>query len=560
MQKLDFHPKSLTCLKGYNKTTFMSDLMAGVIVGIVALPLAIAFAIASGVSPEKGIITAVIAGFIVSALGGSKVQIGGPTGAFIVIVYGVIQQYGISGLTVATIIAGVLLVLLGVFKLGTVIKFIPYPVVVAFTSGIAVTIFTTQMTDVFGLSFGGETVPGDFIGKWMLYFKHFNTVNWWNFIVSVTSVIIIAVTPKISKKIPGSLVAIILVTIGVWCLKSFFGIDSIDTIGDRFSINSQLPKAEMPALDWEAIKNLFPVAVTIAALGAIESLLSATVADGMISDHHNSNTELIALGVANMVTPIFGGIPATGAIARTMTNINNGGRTPVAGMIHAVVLLLILLFLMPLARFIPMACLAGVLVVVSYNMSGWRSFTALLKNPKSDVIVLLITFFLTVIFDLTVAIAVGLLLACLLFIKRIMETTEITAIKEEIHVEDEAGIMHDESITIPAGVEVYEINGPYFFGVATQFEELMSDFRDKSKVRVIRMRKVPFIDSTGIHNLSNFCEMSFKNKIVVVLSGVNPQVHSALHKAGFYDLVGEKNICPNINVALSRAEEIMKGE
>lgn len=560
MQKLDFYPKSLTCLKGYNKTTFMSDLMAGVIVGIVALPLAIAFAIASGVSPEKGIITAVIAGFIVSALGGSKVQIGGPTGAFIVIVYGVIQQYGISGLTVATIIAGVLLVLLGVFKLGTVIKFIPYPVVVGFTSGIAVTIFTTQMTDVFGLSFGGETVPGDFIGKWMLYFKHFNTVNWWNFIVSVTSVIIIAVTPKISKKIPGSLVAIILVTIGVWCLKSFFGIDSIDTIGDRFAINSQLPKAEMPALDWEAIKNLFPVAVTIAALGAIESLLSATVADGMISDHHNSNTELIALGVANMVTPIFGGIPATGAIARTMTNINNGGRTPVAGMIHAVVLLLILLFLMPLARFIPMACLAGVLVVVSYNMSGWRSFTALLKNPKSDVIVLLITFFLTVIFDLTVAIAVGLLLACLLFIKRIMETTEITAIKEEIHVEDEAGIMHDESITIPAGVEVYEINGPYFFGVATQFEELMSEFRDKSKVRVIRMRKVPFIDSTGIHNLSNFCEMSFKNKIVVVLSGVNPQVHSALHKAGFYDLVGEKNICPNINVALSRAEEIMKGE
>lgn len=560
MQKLDFHPKSLTCLRGYNKTTFMSDLMAGVIVGIVALPLAIAFAIASGVSPEKGIITAVIAGFIVSALGGSKVQIGGPTGAFIVIVYGVIQQYGISGLTVATIIAGVLLVLLGVFKLGTVIKFIPYPVVVGFTSGIAVTIFTTQMTDVFGLSFGGETVPGDFIGKWMLYFKHFNTVNWWNFIVSVTSVIIIAITPKISKKIPGSLVAIILVTIGVWCLKSFFGIDSIDTIGDRFSINSQLPKAEMPALDWEAIKNLFPVAVTIAALGAIESLLSATVADGMISDHHNSNTELIALGVANMVTPIFGGIPATGAIARTMTNINNGGRTPVAGMIHAVVLLLILLFLMPLARFIPMACLAGVLVVISYNMSGWRSFTALLKNPKSDVIVLLITFFLTVIFDLTVAIAVGLLLACLLFIKRIMETTEITAIKEEIHVEDEAGIMHDESITIPAGVEVYEINGPYFFGVATQFEELMSEFRDKSKVRVIRMRKVPFIDSTGIHNLSNFCEMSFKNKIAVVLSGVNPQVHSALHKAGFYDLVGEKNICPNINVALSRAEEIMKGE
>ena len=344
--------------------------MAGVIVGIVALPLAIAFAIASGVSPEKGIVTAIIAGFIVSFLGGSKVQIGGPTGAFIVIVYGIIQQYGISGLTIATIMAGAMLILLGVFKLGTVIKFIPYPVVIGFTSGIAVTIFTTQMADVFGLTFGDDKVPGDFIGKWMLYFKHFDTVNWWDALVSAVSVLIIFVMPRISKKVPGSLVAIILVSIGVYCLKTFLGIDGIDTIGDRFTIDSHLPKADMPSLDWEAVKNLFPIAVTIAALGAIESLLSATVADGMISDHHNSNTELIALGIANMVTPLFGGIPATGAIARTMTNINNGGRTPVAGMVHAVVLLLILLFLMPLARFIPMACLAGVLVVVSYNMSG----------------------------------------------------------------------------------------------------------------------------------------------------------------------------------------------
>lgn len=559
MQKLDFQPKFFSCIKNYNKNTFMSDLMAGVIVGIVALPLAIAFAIASGVSPEKGIVTAIIAGFIVSFLGGSKVQIGGPTGAFIVIVYGVIQQYGLAGLTVATMIAGVLLILIGVFKLGTVIKFIPYPVVIGFTSGIAVTIFTTQMADVFGLNFGGETVPGDFIGKWMLYFRHLDTINWWDAGVCVISVLIIALTPKVSRRIPGSLVAIIFVTVGVWVMKTYFGITGIDTIGDRFSIDSHLPKAVIPALDWEAIKNLFPIAVTIAALGAIESLLSATVADGMISDHHNSNTELIALGIANMVTPLFGGIPATGAIARTMTNINNGGRTPVAGMIHAVVLLLILLFLMPLAQFIPMACLAGVLVVVSYNMSGWRTFKALLKNPKSDVIVLLITFFLTVIFDLTVAIGVGLLLACILFMRRVMETTEISVIKNEIKVQDESGIhSYDEGLTIPKGVEVYEINGPYFFGVATQFEELMDEFRDKSKVRIIRMRKVPFIDSTGIHNLANLCEMSSKRKITVVLSGVNPKVHSALQKANFYNILGEKNICPDINVALARANELLK--
>ena len=559
MQKLDFQPKFFSCIKNYNKNTFMSDLMAGVIVGIVALPLAIAFAIASGVSPEKGIVTAIIAGFIVSFLGGSKVQIGGPTGAFIVIVYGVIQQYGLAGLTVATMIAGVLLILIGVFKLGTVIKFIPYPVVIGFTSGIAVTIFTTQMADVFGLNFGGETVPGDFIGKWMLYFRHLDTINWWDAGVCVISVLIIALTPKVSRRIPGSLVAIIFVTVGVWVMKTYFGITGIDTIGDRFSIDSHLPKAVIPALDWEAIKNLFPIAVTIAALGAIESLLSATVADGMISDHHNSNTELIALGIANMVTPLFGGIPATGAIARTMTNINNGGRTPVAGMIHSVVLLLIMLFLMPLAQFIPMACLAGVLVVVSYNMSGWRTFKALLKNPKSDVTVLLITFFLTVIFDLTVAIGVGLLLACILFMRRVMETTEISVIKNEIKVQDESGIhSYDEGLTIPKGVEVYEINGPYFFGVATQFEELMDEFRDKSKVRIIRMRKVPFIDSTGIHNLTNLCEMSSKRKITVVLSGVNPKVHSALQKANFYNILGEKNICPDINVALARANELLK--
>ena len=519
--------------------------------GIVALPLAIAFGIASGVSPEKGIITAIIAGFIISLMGGSKVQIGGPTGAFIVIIYGIIQQYGESGLIVATLMAGVLLILLGVFKLGAVIKFIPYPIIVGFTSGIAVTIFTTQIADIFGLTFGGEKVPGDFVGKWMIYFRHFDTVNWWNTIVSIVSIFIIAITPRFSKKIPGSLIAIIVVTVAVWLMKVYGGIDCIDTIGDRFSIRAELPDAVMPALDWEAIKNLFPVAITIAVLGAIESLLSATVADGVIGDKHDSNTELIAQGV--------GGIPATGAIARTMANINNGGKTPVAGMVHAVVLLLILLFLMPLAQYIPMACLAGVLVIVSYNMSGWRTFKALLKNPKSDVTVLLITFFLTVIFDLTIAIEVGLVIACVLFMRRVMETTEISVIKDEIDPNAESDIAsNDEHLIIPEDVEVYEINGPYFFGIATKFEEIMARLGDRPKVRIIRMRKVPFIDSTGIHNLTSLCEMSQKEKITIVLSGVNEKVHKVLEKSGFYELLGEENICPNINVALERAKMIIQ--
>ena len=560
MKAFEFKPKLLSTLKNYSKENFMADLMAGIIVGIVALPLAIAFGIASGVSPEKGIITAIVAGFIISLLGGSKVQIGGPTGAFIVIIYGIIQEYGISGLTVATLMAGVLLILLGVFKLGAVIKFIPYPIIVGFTSGIALTIFTTQIADIFGLQFGDEKVPGDFIGKWMLYFKHFDTVNWWNAIVSFVSVFIIAITPKFSKKIPGSLVAIVFVTLAVYLMKTYGGITCIDTIGDRFTIQSQLPDAVVPELNWEAIKNLFPVAITIAVLGAIESLLSAAVADGVIGDRHDSNTELIAQGVANVVAPIFGGIPATGAIARTMTNINNGGKTPVAGMIHAVVLLLILLLLMPLAQYIPMACLAGVLVIVSYNMSGWRTFKGLLKNPKSDVSVLLITFFLTVIFDLTIAIEWGLVLACVLFMRRVMETTEISVIKDEIDPNKESDLeVHEEHLIIPEGVEVYEINGPYFFGIATKFEEMMANMGERPKVRIIRMRKVPFIDSTGVHNLTNLCDMCKKDNIQVVLSGVNEKVQKVLEKTGFlYTLVGEQNICPNINIALERAKEIGK--
>ncbi len=558
MKLFTFRPKLVDTLRNYSRADFMRDLMAGVIVGIVALPLAIAFGIASGVSPEKGIITAVIAGFVVSLLGGSRVQIGGPTGAFIIIVYGIVQEYGEAGLLVATLMGGVLLLLMGLFRLGTVIKFIPYPIIVGFTSGIAVTIFTTQVADIFGLDFGGEKVPGDFIEKWALYFRHFDTVNWWNTLVAVLSIAIIALTPKLMRRIPGSLVAIVVMTAAVWALRRYAGIDSIDTIGDRFTIRSELPAAALPALDWEAVRSLFPVAVTIALLGAIESLLSATVADGVIEDRHDSNTELIAQGAANLLTPLFGGIPATGAIARTMTNINNGGRPPVAGIVHAVVLLLILLLLMPLAQYIPMACLAGVLAVVAYNMSGWRTFKALLRNPRSDVAVLLITFFLTVVFDLTVAIEVGLLIACVLFLKRVMETTEISVIRDEI--DPSAGTdltLHEEHLTVPEGVEVYEINGPYFFGIATKFEELMAQMGDRPRVRVIRMRKVPFIDSTGLHNLTTLCEMSRREKIEVVLSGVNEQVHGALERAGIIEMLGGENVCPNIHVALERAARLV---
>lgn len=558
VQTFDFKPRLLQCLKNYNRKTFVADLMAGIIVGIVALPLAIAFGIASGVTPEKGIITAIVAGFVISALGGSKVQIGGPTGAFIIIIYGIIQQYGMEGLTIATLMAGVFLILFGFLHLGTIIKFIPYPIVVGFTSGIAVTIFTTQVKDLFGLNI--TSVPSDFIEKWICYFNNFSTVDLWSSVIGIVSVVIIMLTPKVSKKIPGSLVAIIVMTVAALLLKQFAGVESIETIGDRFAISNSLPEATVPALSWETIKNLVSPAITIAILGAIESLLSAAVADGVIGDHHNSNTELIAQGVANLASPIFGGIPATGAIARTMTNINNGGRTPIAGIMHAVVLLLIFLFLMPLAKYIPMACLAGVLVVVSYGMSGWRSFLALMKNPKSDVTVLLITFFLTIIFDLTIAIEVGLIIACLLFMRRMSETTDVHVISNEINPDDEDSDMHlgnIEHLTIPKGVEVYEINGPYFFGAGNRFEEIMATLGDRPQVRIIRMRKVPFVDSTGIHNLTNLCEMSQKEGIQIVLSGVTEKVHSQLNKAGFYDIVGQDNICSHIDIALDRAKEII---
>lgn len=564
MTTLAFKPKLLSTLRHYNKQQFTTDLLAGIIVGIVALPLAIAFGIASGVTPEKGIITAIVAGLIVSLLGGSKVQIGGPTGAFIIIIYGIIQQYGFEGLTIATLMAGVFLIMFGVLHLGTIIKYIPYPIVVGFTSGIALTIFTTQIKDLFGLTM--ETVPSDFIEKWIAYIGSFGSIDLWSAAVGIGSVAVIAAWPMVAKynnvlkKLPGSLIAIILMTVVVLLLKQYAGVDSVETIGDRFSISNQLPDAEMPSISWNVIKGLVSPAITIAILGAIESLLSATVADGVIGDRHDSNTELIAQGVANLASPIFGGIPATGAIARTMTNINNGGRTPVAGIVHAAVLLLIFLFLMPLAQYIPMACLAGVLVIVSYNMSGWRSFASIMKNPKSDVIVLFVTFLLTVIFDLTIAIEVGLICACLLFMRRMAETTDVKVISDEIDPEEEQSdfqLGNLEHLTIPEGVEVYEINGPYFFGAGNKFEDLMATMgRKRPKVRIIRMRKVPFVDSTGIHNLTNLCAMSQKDGIQVVLSGVNPKVQAVLHKAGFDQMLGEENICSHINIALERAKEL----
>ena len=520
-----------------------------------ALPLAIAFGIASGVSPEKGIITAIIAGFLTSALGGSRVQIGGPTGAFIVIVYGIIQQYGIEGLTVATIMAGVFLILLGLFRLGTIIKFIPYPIVVGFTSGIAVTIFTTQIKDLFGLT--TPEMPGDFAGKWMVYFQNFGTIDLWATAVGVISVAIIALTPRFSKKIPGSLIAIVVMTLAVYLLKRYAGIDSVETIGDRFTINSQLPDAVIPALSWEGMKGLLPAAITIAVLGAIESLLSATVADGVTGDKHNSNQELVAQGIANVVTPLFGGIPATGAIARTMTNINNGGRTPIAGIIHAIVLLLIFLFLMPLIKLVPMSCLAGVLIVVSYNMSGWRTVRSLLKNPKSDVSVLIITFLLTVIFNLTIAIEIGLLLAVVLFLRRMTETTQISVLHDELDIATGTESTTHEVLKVAKGVEVYEIEGPFFFGVATKFDELMRSMADRPLVRIIRMRKVPFIDSTAIHNLEILITSSQKEKIHVILSGVNPTVHATLKKANIDRLIGDDHICDHITKAVAKANEFV---
>lgn len=557
----DFSPKLFDTLKNYSARTFAQDAMSGIIVGIVALPLAIAFGIASGVSPEVGIFTAILGGFIVSLLGGSNVQIGGPTGAFIVIVYGIIQRYGIDGLIVATFMAGVLLIVMGALKLGTLIKFIPYPIIVGFTAGIAITIFSTQINDLFGL--GLTQLPGDFLGKWGRYLGAFTNVSLLPFLFGIASILIIAFTPRLSKKIPGSLVAIVLLSLLAFLLKHFAHLEGLECIGDRYTIQTTLPRPVFPTLSIETVRELFPSAFTIALLGAIESLLSASVADGVTGDRHRSNTELIAQGAANLVVPIFGGIPVTGAIARTMTNINNGGKTPVAGLIHAIVLLLLLLFLGPLMDYIPMAVLAGVLVIVSYNMSGWRSIVGILRGPRADIAVMVVTFALTVLLDLTVAIEIGLLLAMLMFMRRMIESVHIKVSEDTLHLdleEQKHNTLQHECINIPKGVEVYEIEGPFFFGIANQFEEAVTAVGRTSRVRIVRMRFVSFMDSTGLHNLTNLVRICKMNRVHLVLSGVNKTVLHTLLVSGLLQELGQENVLPNIHLALQRAQEVLDKE
>ncbi len=545
-------PKLFTTLKNYTKEQFIADATAGVIVGIVALPLAIAFGIASGVTPEKGIITAIIAGFIISAFGGSRVQIGGPTGAFIIIVYGIVQNYGTTGLAIATIMAGIILVIMGLVKFGSLIKFIPYPVVVGFTSGIALLIFSTQIKDFFGLQI--QKVPSEFHEKWMAYFGAASSVNYYVFGIALLALVIMILWPKITHRIPGSLIAIIVTTVLVIIFKL-----PVDTIGSRFGeISSNLPTPSYFQINLSVIRNLIGPATVIALLAAIESLLSAVVADGMIGGKHRSNMELIAQGLANIVVPIFGGIPATGAIARTATNIKNGGRTPVAGVIHAITLLLIMLFFGNYAKLIPMATLAAILVIVAYNMSEWHSFKSLLKSPKSDVVVLLTTFFLTVVFDLTIAIEIGMVLAVLLFMKRMAEVSNVSVITRELEDEEEKPDPNAiDKKQIPEGVEVFEINGPFFFGAAKKFKDEMLEIEDPPKVRIIRMRNVPAVDATGLQTLKDFYHDAKKHKTRMILSGVHTQPLYAMTQAGLFDLYGEENIFGNIDDALDHAREIL---
>jgi len=547
-----FRPKLFTLLPQLSKHQIINDIIAGVLVGIVALPLAIAFGIASGVSPEKGLITAIIGGFIVSFLGGSRVQIGGPTGAFIIIVYGIVQQYGINGLILSTMMAGVILIIMGFAQFGSAIKFIPYPVVVGFTSGIAVVIFSSQINDFFGLNIA--KVPADFLEKWRVYFQNFSALNYETLSIGLLSLLIIIFWPRITKKIPGSIIAIIIAT----CIVQFFHLN-VETIESRFgSIPSTIPTPIMPVFDLATIRELIMPAMTIAILAAIEALLSAVVADGMIGTKHKSNMELVATGVANIFSPLFGGIPVTGAIARTATNIKNGGRTPIAGIVHALTLLIIMLLMGQWAKLIPMPALAAVLIVVAYNMSEHHIFRRLLKSPRSDVAVLFTTFGLTVIFDLTIAIEVGMVLAVILFVRRMATVSNISIITREIRdVEEVEDINSIQSRTVPEGVEVYEVNGPFFFGAATKFKDIISRLETPPKVMILRMRSVPAIDATGLNMLSEIIQENKKEKIHFLLSGVHTQPLFALTQYKLIDEIGEENIFGNIDDSLDRARELL---
>ncbi|MCQ2583801.1 MAG: SulP family inorganic anion transporter [Treponema sp.] len=566
-----FQPELFKTFKDYSFKKFLSDLIAGVIVGIVALPLAIAFAIASGVSPEKGLYTAIVAGFFISLLGGSRVQIGGPTGAFTVLVYAVVQQHGLAGLAVASMMAGVILILLGVFKLGGLVKFIPYTIITGFTAGIAVTIAAGQIGDFFGLTpdfstpmviFGEEYVkmPGTFLAKIAVYIRSASTVNWYAFAMAAISLAVIFVWPKINKKIPGSLIVIILATVANLLIGKFTdGALTCDTIGSRYGeIPRSLPAPSFPVVGLQTIIDLFPTSVSIAVLAAIESLLSAVVADGMIGAKHHSDTELIAQGVANIASPLFGGIPATGAIARTATNIKNGGRTPIAGIVHALTLLLIMLFLGKYAVYIPMAALSAVLVNVAWNMAGFPAIRALLKGQKSDIAVLAVTFIITVIVDLTVAIEVGLALAAFFFIKKMIDVSEVHEYKNQITGGLQNTDLNEPALNVPAGVLVYEIDGPLFFGTVRKFELAVERAGVESKALILRMRNTLYLDAGGIQALKQLKNACDRKNITIVLSGIHTQPFILLEKTGMAEVLGRENIFGHIDEALVRAGELAK--
>ncbi len=562
---IDFRPRILDSFRGYDGRLFAGDAMAGTIVALVAaLPLALAFAIASGVSPEVGLLSAIVGGGLIALLSGSKVQIGGPTGSFIVIAYAVLQTHGLQGLMLATLMAGVMLIAMGVLKLGTLIKYMPYPVVIGFTAGMAVIIASTQVNELLGL--GLTNIPADFLDKWSLYLSNLERIDWPTLAVGLATIAIIELSPRITKAIPGALVALVLMTLSVYALRTYTDLDSIATIGDRFSISGTLPPLQLPRLDFLLMAKLVEPAFSIALLAVIESLLTARIVDGMIGDKHSPNTELIALGIANIAVPFIGGLPVTGATARTMTNVNNGGRTPMAGIIHALVLLLSFLWLMPLVSYIPMAALGGVLMVVAINMSGWRTIRNMLRGPKMGSIVLLTTLFFTVFGSLLFALETGILLSMIFIIKRMIDATSISVARDTLGVNSKNDdVIHTdtEHLDLPQGVEVYELEGPFFFGTASGFEEQMemalrSEGRVQSKVCILRMRFVPFMDSTAIHNLEDLYINLSKQGARLILSGVNERVLGTLQGSGLSALIGEEYICRDIHRALEVASKYLQ--
>ncbi len=549
MSKL--RPKLLSTMKNYSKEQFFKDVTAGIIVAIIALPLSIALGIASGVTPEKGIHTAIIAGFLISMLGGSRVQIGGPTGAFMVIVYGIVTEFGVDGLIIATILAGIIMILMGLFKLGSIIKFIPYPITTGFTSGIAVVIFSSQIKDFFGLT--TVDVPNEFIDKWQVYFESFNTISIQTTVIGLVALMIIILWPKINKKIPGALIALVVTSVIVKSLNL-----EVATIGTKFGeLSSALPIIQFPKITLEKVSLLIAPAFTIAFLGSIESLLSAVVSDGMIGGKHRSNMEMIAQGIANIASALFGGIPATGAIARTIANIKNGGRTPVAGMVHSITLLLIMVLFMPLAKMIPLTSLAAILIIVAYNMSEWREFKELFKSPKSDISILLVTFFITILIDLVKAIEIGIILAAILFMKRMADVSNVNVInldasEEQDNFDFDFGEESKKNYT-PRDIQIYEINGPFFFGAADKFLEATGELGDTTKTLIIRMRNVPAMDATALHAFNRMIDLCKHRKISVLVSEINEQPLNLLQKSNMYDMIGEEHFFMKIEDAIEFA-------